>query len=154
MKRFASIVAILFFISFDNTAEAQVVDTIAIDTLSAKICVKEMTCRSFIKEIYDYRRKSTPWQYKGKRPALLAFYANWCSPCRHMQPVVNKLANEYKGRIKFYRINVDNEKDLAQYFKTAYIPLFVFIPLHETPTRHTGAMSEDVFRGYLEELLQ
>lgn len=154
MKRFVSIAGILFFVSFCHSAKAQVVDTIAIDTMSTEVYVKEMTCRSFIKEIYDYRRKSTPWQFKGKRPTLLVFYANWCSPCRHMLPIINKLADEYEGRIKFYRINVDNEKDLAHYFKTAYIPMFVFIPMRDDPNKCTGAMTEDALREKLEEILK
>lgn len=154
MNRLVSIAGILFLWGFSFQAHAQKADTIAIDTLSTRVLVKEMTCRSFIKEVYDYRRRATPWLYKGKRPALLVFYANWCSPCRRMMPLINKFAEEYEGSIKFYRINVDNEKDLVLYFKAAYIPLFVFVPLKELPTKCSGAMSEEDLRAKLQLLVK
>lgn len=153
MTRLVSIAGILFLFDCCFSAHAQKADTIAIDTITTKILVKEMNCRSFIKEVYDYRRRSTPWLYKGKKPALLVLYANWCSPCRRMIPVVNKLAEEYEGKIKFFRINVDNEKDLAQYFKAAYIPLFVLIPLKEEPVKYSGAMTEEELRAKLQGLI-
>ena len=154
MKEKIGIIGILFFIGCCFSARAQVLDSTMIDTTSNRILVKEMTCRSFIKEIYDYRRRSTPWLYKGKRPALLVVYANWCSPCRRMTPIINKLAGEFDGKIKFYRINADSEKDLTLFLKANYIPLFVFVPLKEDPIKCSGTMAEETLRTKLKELIQ
>ena len=153
MKQRIGIIGILFFISCCFSAKAQALDSTMIDTISTQMLVKEMTCRSFIKEIYDYRRRSTPWLYKGKHPALLVVYANWCSPCRRMTPIINKLAAEFDGKIKFYRINADNEKDLALFLKATYIPLFVFVPLREEPIKCSGTMAEEALRAKLKELI-
>ncbi|MBR4529542.1 MAG: thioredoxin [Lachnospiraceae bacterium] len=63
---------------------------------------------------------------KSATPVLVDFYADWCGPCKMMAPVVAELAEEYDGRLKVGKLNVDENPDLAQRYDVMSIPLFLF----------------------------
>lgn len=55
-------------------------------------------------------------------PVVVDFYAPWCAPCRMLGPIMDKLADQYDGRIRFYKVNVDDEPDLAGVFGISGVP--------------------------------
>lgn len=55
-------------------------------------------------------------------PVLVDFWASWCAPCRMMSPIIEELAQEYAGRVKVCKVNVDQEPSLAQQYKVSGIP--------------------------------
>lgn len=89
---------------------------------------------------------------KSDIPVMIDFYAEWCGPCRMMSPIVKDFANDYAGKVKIGKINVDEESNLAMRFGVQSIPSFIFIKNGKVIERITGAMPKPVLRDYLDEL--
>lgn len=106
----------------------------------------------FLKDIFDYQT-SKEWKYKGDKPAIIDFYANWCGPCRLTTPIMKQLAKEYAGKIIIYKVNVDKQKELAALFDASSIPLFVFIPMEGQPQYIRGAAKKAVYQKIIDEFL-
>ena len=106
----------------------------------------------FIKEIFDYE-KSKEWKYKGDKPAIIDLYADWCGPCKKVAPILKELAGEYKNDIIIYKINVDNEKELAAAFGIQSIPTLLFIPLSGMPQMMTGGRPKSDLKRIIDEVL-
>ena len=99
----------------------------------------------FLSKVYNYEKNQTEWVYEGNKPAIIDFYADWCGPCKKVAPILKELAAEYKGEIIIYKINVDNEKELAQAFGIQSIPTLLFIPATGKPQIAQGALSKEQF---------
>ena len=76
-------------------------------------------------------------------PVLIDFYADWCGPCKMMGPVVAKLAEEFDGKVKIGKINVDEQQELAQKYGVMSIPYFAFIKDGNLVSSEMGAVSKD-----------
>lgn len=120
--------------------------------------VKHMTKDIFISEVMDYETNKTEWIYKGDKPCLIDFFANWCGPCRTASPILEELAKEYDGKINIYKVNIDQEKELASVFGVRGIPAFLYCPMSGKPSMTSGIAKtrEDtkaMFVSYIEKLL-
>ena len=114
---------------------------------------KHLTYNEFLHKIWNFESNPSTFIYKGKVPAIIDFYADWCGPCRRVAPIMEKLAEEYEGRLMVYKINVDQEKELAAAFQAKSIPMVLFIPLEGQPMKQVGAMPEESYRKIVEEHL-
>ena len=90
---------------------------------------------------------------KSDVPVLIDFYADWCGPCKMMAPVVAELAEEYLGKAKVGKINVDNEQALAEKFGVMSIPSFVVIKNGKVAEQGLGAMAKVKLEGLLKSAL-
>src|SRR3989344_6777705 len=78
---------------------------------------------------------------------VVDFWAPWCGPCQMMGPEFEKASREFKGKIKFAKVNVDEEQELAQRFQIRGIPTMILFKDKEQTKRVSGAMdSEDIVR--------
>jgi thioredoxin reductase (NADPH) len=86
-----------------------------------------------------------------KIPMIADFYASWCMPCKLMHPIFDELAKKYSGKVRFYRVNVDEVKELASKYEVQGIPTFIFVDSNgQEVTREVGAME----KADLEELVK
>ena len=115
--------------------------------------VKQLTYKEFLKKVWNLENNPNTFIYKGKLPAVIDFYADWCGPCRRVAPIMEKLAEEYDGKLLVYKVNVDQEKDLAAAFQVKSIPMVLFIPLEGQPMMQVGALPEEGYRKVIEEQL-
>lgn len=115
--------------------------------------VIELTKSEFLKKVYDYEKNTDKWIYSGNKPAIIDFYADWCGPCRMMSPVLKSMAEKYKNNIVVYKINVDEEKELAAAFGITSLPTILFVPTSGKPHIVKGALPKDVMEKGIKEIL-
>ena len=108
----------------------------------------------FLKRIADIENNPNQWQYLGERPALVDFYAPWCGPCRMLMPVLDELAKEYAGKVDIYKVNVEDEQQLAEEFGIRSIPTLLFIPKQGLPQTRLGAMQKSQLREVFDRMAQ
>jgi len=84
---------------------------------------------------------------------LIDFYAEWCMPCLMMEPIMIDLNEKFQGKIKFGRVNIDNERVIAQKFNIRSIPNFVLLKDGKLIEQFVGAMPEDEFEKKLRKLV-
>ncbi len=85
---------------------------------------------------------------------VVDFYADWCMPCRYLSPVLEKLEKEFDGRARFYKVNVDENQDLAFEFGIASIPTVLFFRKGKVVGGFIGAMPESAVRTEIEKALE
>jgi len=82
---------------------------------------------------------------------LLDFYAEWCPPCRMMEPIFEELKEEFEGRVEFRKINVDKNPDEAAKFGVMSIPTFVILKDGQEVSRKIGALSKEILKNWIKE---
>jgi len=115
--------------------------------------VETLTTQDFKEKIFNYE-ESQEWNYKGDLPCIIDFYADWCGPCKMVEPILEELANEYEGKLKIYRVNTDQEQELAQVFGIRSIPSLLFVPVGEQPQMAVGALPKEAFKQAIREVLK
>ena len=87
-------------------------------------------------------------------PGVMDFYATWCGPCRQLAPTMDSLADQYAGKIKFVKVNVDESPKLAQQFQVEGIPMLVFLQNGKTAGTSVGLIAKEDLILRLDSLLQ
>ena len=98
---------------------------------------EHITTHDFKNKVWDYSTNKNFIVLNSKLPVVLDFYADWCRPCKMVAPELTQLQKEYKGKILVYKINIDQEKELAQVFGIQSIPTIFFI---KGDGKYTGLM--------------
>lgn len=112
-----------------------------------------ITRQYFLENIFDYR-KGGDFIHRGDKPIVIDFWATWCAPCMRLLPEMEKLAEKYKGRVIFYKVNADKEKDLCNHFGVRALPTLFFIPVGGKPIVEVGAKLEKYVEIIEEQLLE
>ena len=110
-----------------------------------------ITRQFFLDNIFDYRKGGEFINNTGK-PIVIDFWATWCGPCMRLLPNMEAMAELYKGKVVFYKVNADKEKDLCNHFGIQALPTLFFIPVGEKPIIEVGA-SPERYQQLIEEKL-
>lgn len=112
-----------------------------------------LTKADFLAKIYNFEKNQEEWVYEGDKPCIVDFYADWCGPCRQVSPILKRLAEQYKDEIIVYKVNVDNEKELAMAFGIQSVPTFLFVPKEGQPQLAVGAFPKETFEKQIKTFL-
>ena len=90
---------------------------------------------------------------EADKPVLVDFYTNWCGPCRRLAPVMDKLADEYKDRAKFVKVNVDKSRKLAKEYGITSVPTILIFKDGKVKKRLARVRKADEYRVALDAAL-
>jgi len=135
----------------NNTAKT--VETVVKENTNEGGPVK-LTKAKFLADVWDYENSPKEWKYKGTKPALIDFYADWCGPCRTAGPILEELSKEYADKIIVYKIDTQVEQELSAVFAISGIPAFLYIPVNGKPsmTSGIGRSKEDTKKMFQENI--
>jgi len=108
---------------------------------------------TFAEKVFDYE-KNNDWKFAGDVPAIVDFWAEWCGPCKMISPALEEISREYEGKLKVYKVNVDEEVDVASAFGIQSIPSLLFIPMNEKPRMAAGAIPKAGLVKMVKEVLK
>lgn len=115
--------------------------------------VKQLTKAEFLDKVCNYE-ENEEWSYRGSRPCIIDFYADWCGPCKIVAPVLEELGQEFAGRIDIYKIDTEAETDLASAFGIQSIPSLLFVPVEGEPQMAIGALPKEHLRQAIHDVLK
>ena len=115
--------------------------------------VNKINTDEFVNKIGFINQNDSSFIFTGTRPAIVDFSATWCGPCRALAPVLDELAKEYKGKVDFYCIDVDANRQLATSLQIRSIPFLIFFPKNGKPKTITGGHPKEVLKAKINEIL-
>ncbi len=114
----------------------------------------KLTTQQFKDDIFDYTQEKE-WKFKGSKPAIIDFYADWCGPCKMVAPILEELSNE-NPEIVIYKVDTEVEQELSAVFQIRSIPSILFIPKdNRQPMMQPGALPKHALQEIIDkELVQ
>jgi thioredoxin len=116
--------------------------------------VEVLNKESFKQRVHNYEFDKEKWNFKGDKPCIIDFYADWCQPCQILAPILESLANDYEGKVDIYKVNTESEQELSASFGIRSIPSLLFVPLKETPRMTAGMLDKKALEGVIKDVLK
>jgi len=114
--------------------------------------IEHLTKETFLTKVFNYE-VNKEWKFEGEKPAIIDFYADWCGPCRIVAPILEELSQDFDGKIDIYKVNTEEEQELASVFGIRSIPSILFIPSDGPPQMAMGALPKDTFVKAFKDVL-
>jgi len=114
--------------------------------------MEHLTKETFLNKVFNFEQNKE-WKFEGELPCLIDFYADWCQPCKMVAPILEELAEEYKGKINIYKIDTEDQQELAGAFGIRSIPSLLFCPKDEQPQMAQGALPKQNMKQVIDDLL-
>ncbi len=115
--------------------------------------MESLSKESFLQEVFNYEQNKE-WKFEGKLPCIVDFYADWCAPCKIVEPILQELAQEYQGKLNIYRVDTQAQQELAVAFGIQSIPSILFVPLNDKPQMTIGALPKETLKKTIKEVLK
>jgi thioredoxin 1 len=90
---------------------------------------------------------------RSKTPVVVDFWAAWCGPCRIFSPIIEEVSKEYDGKVKFVKLNTDDNSDIAQKYNIMSIPTAMLFENGEAKAMSVGAVPKTEFKKWLDSNL-
>ncbi|HUX55420.1 MAG TPA: thioredoxin [Bacteroidales bacterium] len=114
--------------------------------------IEHLTKETFLNKVFNYEQNKE-WKFEGERPCVIDFYADWCGPCKIVAPVLEELSKDFDGKLNVYKVNTEEEQELASAFGIRSIPSFLFVPSEGQPQMAMGALPKDTFVKAFKDVL-
>ena len=114
--------------------------------------MEHLTKESFQQKIFNWEQNKE-WKFEGELPCLIDFYADWCGPCKMVAPILEELATEYKDKINIYKVDTEDQQELATIFGIRSIPSMLFCPKDGQPQMAMGALPKESFIKAIDDIL-
>jgi len=111
-----------------------------------------LTKETFQQKVFNWEANQE-WKFEGELPCLIDFYADWCGPCKMVAPILEELAVEYKDKINIYKVDTEDQQELASVFGIRSIPSLLFCPKEGQPQMAMGALPKDTFKKAIDDIL-
>ncbi len=115
--------------------------------------LEHLTKDTFKEKVFNFEANKE-WKFEGEKPCLIDFYADWCQPCKIVAPILEELQKEYNGEINIYKVNTEQEQELAGMFGIKSIPSLLFVPKEEQPQMAMGALPKDTLEKAIKDVLK
>jgi thioredoxin len=145
MKNLPIIIALALLVSCGGAGRQKAVQTGA--------TVQQLSAIAFTNSVFDPSKAPAERRSLAGKPVVVDFYADWCGPCKIIAPIMEQLAEEYDGRVVFYKVDVDEARDVAVALDITSIPLVMLVPPAGEAVSIVGARSIDEFRMAIEGAL-
>lgn len=115
--------------------------------------LEHLTKETFKEKVFDFEANKE-WKYAGSKPCMIDFYADWCGPCKMVAPVLEELQKEYGDSIIIYKVNTEDQQELAGMFGVQSIPSLLFVPQEGQPQMAMGALPKPTFEKAIADVLK
>ena len=112
-----------------------------------------LTIETFKEKVFNWE-ETQEWKFRGELPCIIDFYADWCGPCKMVAPILEKLSKEYEGKINIYKVDTEDQKELAGMFGIQSIPSILFCPVEGQPQMAMGALPKASFESAISDVLK
>ncbi len=114
--------------------------------------VTYLTTQQFKERIFDYTTDKD-WNYKGTQPCVIDFYTTWCGPCKRLAPIMEELSQTYCDQVKFYKVDVEREREVAGVFRINSFPQILYIPVEGEPVILKGLYPKENIVEIIDDFL-
>ena len=115
--------------------------------------LEHLTKETFKEKVFNFEAIKE-LKYEGSKPCMIEFYADWCGPCKMVAPVLEELQKEYGDNLVIYKVDTEQEQELAGMFGIQSIPSLLFVPVDGQPQMAMGALPKATFEQAISDVLK